>query len=86
MCFLFVATCNIKSMKAFISWCFAGSDARRPCGKSLPEKQIEEIAKTKLNPEVYRPETGSKAQKTDLKPEAVVHKQPETGSSCAQTA
>jgi hypothetical protein len=71
-------------MKAFISRCFAGS-ARRPCGKSLPEKQIEEIAKTKLNPEVYRPETGSKAQnrletgsccaQTDLKPEAVIHKQ-----------
>jgi hypothetical protein len=72
-------------MKAFLSWCFAGSDARRPCRKSLPEKQIEEIAKTKLKAEVDRPETGSKAQnrldtgsccaQTVLKPEAVIHKQ-----------
>jgi hypothetical protein len=62
-------------MKAFISWCFAGSDARRPCGKSLSERQTEESAKIKLKPEVDRPETGSKAQN-----------RLETGSCYAQTA
>jgi hypothetical protein len=75
-------SCNIKSMKAFISWCFAGSDARRPCRKTISERQTEESARTKLDPEFDRPgkaqnrlETGSCCAQKDLKPEAVIHKQ-----------